>query len=224
MGILDDKVYEEMDFINKLVEPFDIECLKVLEDLPEKIEVEAEDLLRQDRYHIDHLGILKDRICRAHPEAPDWVKQYCVFTLDGIDVELFGTPKLDKANRVIVDGKMFIIVGKPKPDLACLRRIAQHIFAQEQNGKDMLPKEAREVLGLLGVKTRKRIQWWMLSDAFDRILINDAWKIRSDRVVYNIIRWMYDYTTNGTYSSYASLLNVKCMVHRGNPIYSAEDV
>jgi hypothetical protein len=56
--------------------------------------------------------------------------------------------------------------------------------------------------------------------AIRQIIDSNIWNIRSDLLLIKLAHWINIFLNNGSQAAYINILNLKCMVHNGNAIYS----
>ena len=56
------------------------------------------------------------------------------------------------------------------------------------------------------------------------ILLEDQWRIRSADLIFSFAEWITDYCKNGNQHALMNLTRLKCMTHKGHPIYSMEEI
>src|SRR5687768_10811530 len=87
-----------------------------------------------------------------------------------------------------------------------------------------------EILELLGnrkdyLKTKSTSSkiHGMISGFMD-IIKNDEWKIRNTDLALNAAKWIAKYCNSGDPGALMQFTRLKCMTHKGQPIYSMEDI
>lgn len=229
--VMEDKAYEELDFVSKLIEPWDFTVMKVLSQMQPEYVLTVEQILATDTYN-SHARQANDIILPSLTldGIPKWAVE-AAFELSHFSFEMVGEPVLvDTLSLDKEGGDIVLRVEVPTLEMipcGLVRILFSHLYCK--NISSLFAKERiNEVMDVLEVSKMERKRFRQKMDAVYRGLINiieqDRWRIRSDQVLVNMIEWIFTYITTGNYSAYASLLNLKCMVHRGNPIYSAEEI
>jgi hypothetical protein len=232
--VLEDKVYEELDFVSRLVEPWDFEVLRVMDAISSRYELSAADIIALDKEweNYKRINIAIERHMDLS-QWPQWATAIALRTIETtFEMETSGEEVVvDVVDMTLSGGKVFL--NTMKPDVRKLpMRIALNLWQthdERTHTKDHDIPRLKEVADILGVPSRDRSKkhrsmFLSVRNRFLEIIEKDEWRIRSDKVLAYAVRWIFIYSTTGNYSAYASLLNLKCLVHRGNPIYSAEEV
>jgi len=59
---------------------------------------------------------------------------------------------------------------------------------------------------------------------FTHIVREDVWKIRNMDLMIKAAEWIREFTWTGNLAAIANLTKLKCMTHKGNPIYSMKEI
>lgn len=224
--VMKDKVYEELDDISRFVEPWDMLTWKLMDKIPNEIDLSF-DILKElfDSGTNAYNDVLVTKIFSTLFEGDEKWATDIISNLSLVE-RSDNTPDfwIDFSTNEM-NGRVFLVLRKPEYKdipLAITKAVCRTFYPKVYD-----LKRTKEVLEIFGVNTTKRNVSTLatyLYNAITKNIADDVWRIRSDKVIYDMVRWAYMYIESGNYSAYASLLNLKCMVHRGNPIYSAEEV
>lgn len=226
--VMKDKAYDELDDISKLVEPWDMASWRLLNKVPDEICFSIEHLQaifegRSSSYNRD---IVNDVIEPILVGEEKWVVEILEFVLDRESLSKHTEDFWVDFSSGEMNGKVFISTNKPslKDMPQMVMRYAIQKYTVTTAGD---PGRTREVLRVFGVDTNRRNMRQLLPilhNTMMSIIKDDTWRIRSDKVIVDMAQWVNTYIMKGNYSAYANLLNLKCMVHKGNPIYSTEEI
>lgn len=229
--VMEDKVYEELDFVSKLVEPWDLVVMKVFAKIPNEHTLTIEQILSIDSYRSQNnqaYAIISKLV--QLDDMPKWAVNMA-FELASFSFEIVGEQvEIDVETRTKYGGEVVFKTQAPQLNeipIRVFKRTFNSLNYSTPSSKFKNNPRIREVLGVLEVHGGSRKSKAKMDEVYRGlvdIVENDKWRIRSDQVLVNMVEWIFTYIATGNYSAYASLLNLKCMVHRGNPIYSAEEI
>lgn len=134
--------------------------------------------------------------------------------------------------KVIGDTKLFLVKSKSNiDDMEAKQIIDEWVQINVGHFNSTHVKECNEVLDVLGCKhenarkTRSgRRKSTYIRRRLKEIFVEDEWKIRDDTVWISFVKNVMEYLSTSSHAGLTNMLRLKCMVHKGNPIYSVEFV
>jgi len=231
MSFLDDKTWDEMDWLNKAVEPYIFSFNQDLARLPSEYVFsyrDFESFIKKSRYQIS-LPIAVEMLCsKFDVDYSHIVEALDKDTLFRLDMDLGTTIDIQRGT---IDGKLSLV--KLTTSLSdeqirdMLVRLVDHIFGYSSNGVQTRPlKEVMDIVGCQEAKksnsTRKK--WHALKMYMSNIFRENTWNIKNVDLAIKLIQWIENYCRTESRLSLANLSKLKCMVHNGHPIYSMEEI
>lgn len=237
MGVFDDKKYDELDWISQATEPIDSKMNEILAIMPDSIDIDFNmyrNLLRSRSYGTEltiHEVIYhyasKASIVLSYQQQQALEKCF-VFEIDGENLIL------DFENKVISGGKIKIIKTTSTMDEQVLKSMLgfegiEQFYHSYYNNPQAVSR-MNEVMELLakceqGLRTRSSAKKRNIIIHRLRALFKDnEWNIRDTELANKVGLWIRDYIQDGNLAAFSNFCRLKVMTHKGQPIYSMEEV
>lgn len=239
MGVFDDKKFDSLDWISQATEPIDSPLNEILAKLPNEFIIDFETFVAIKSNGYYHY---------SHDVDVDYVVNYLINQNKDIDYRISSGDKsvlcecfkFEMTKPVVMDFENKIINGEIK-----LVKIVDTL--EEDTLKDMLGVEgiqsvsstfftserfsrANEVMELLGkcekgIRTRSpRNKKTDLVNRLKEIFNTNEWNIRDTELANKVGYWIRGYIENGNLADWSNFCRLKVMTHKGQPIYSMEEV
>jgi hypothetical protein len=229
MSFLNDKVYDNMDDLSVFMRPWILETAKIQDKIPEKIE-------------IPHSYIVE-----RFSEGSDVSAYYAqLFLFDSLKLEI---PKLGSLEYSIdilsgstfnldtkeFSGKIFLMIERQEINEDTIKALLVTRLRTLDPGR---VKNMEKIIKLIDpvvlennrekINNRGTSAKWetfqILHQTVRKLIEEDLWKIRSDDVYIKLIQWIKDYVSNDSANAWVNIMQLKCMTHNKNPIYSITEV
>lgn len=239
MGVFTDKKFEELDWISQATEPIDSELNNCLSSLPDELTIDF-------NLYVDMVGdswnislsldrilnyLLKKHYTNYHELT--WKQkeelEKC-FTLEMSDDNLKlnfvtsciegGTIKLLKHTTTFDEKVLKDLLGKKGIDHL-------HSYESAYNLKLSHANEVMEVLGKCdaGIRSKSaRIKRATIVRRLQELFKNNEWNIKDTELADKVGLWISNYIFSGNLAAWANVCKLKVMTHKGQPIYSMEEV
>lgn len=228
MSIFEDKVFENMDWLNQTIEPIVFSGNDVLLSMPSVIEIPKEDIMTTitSNATIYYSKIIR-REMNARNIAPGYYKllsdAYVIKSPDEsilIDLrdDCFPTILLEKTIDSMDDKSIMQYVVDRTHEI-----ISYHTYSYTDTGR------INELLDILDSSKhfpatrslkKKRQQ---ISQCYRIAITTDAWRIRDADLMIRIAHWINTYAQDGNLASLRNLSLMKVMTHKNKPIYSIKE-
>jgi hypothetical protein len=229
-----DKVYEDMDDISKLIEPYQSSVNEELSKLPDSIEVEPELFTSMYGTSVREVMQAKCRDLGLNALVNDMWK-ICdnnFFSLVMQDNE--GEP-VESLNFNFktgeIDGKIFVVKNKIAFEDEDLEKISIDKFISVLNSfmhKKANAARVNEVADLLSLDKVKaerspRRKMYTLMQQASEVLRSKKIDIRDIQLVEKFAQWIKLYVTDGNLPALGNIAKIKIMSHDKRPIYSIQE-
>lgn len=238
MGILDDKRYEELDWVSKAIEPLEHKLSGILVTLPNEVDIDYNMLtaVLGESYYLQMdvssiLRYLQKQYKTGRTSYEEDKKLDACFKLEvepGTSVDfdnkvLVGSIRLTKTKFSFEDSDLKNLMG-----MSGLQYYTSNINRHNTN-----VARITEVMDVLGVnkdeedfyKTRSgNRKTIMLANRLNRLMRENEWNIRNMDIADKVPQWIVDYVNDGNLAAWANLCKLKVMTHKGLPIYSVDEV
>ena len=233
MGVFEDKKYDQLDWISQATEPIESHLNEVLVSIPEVVDITYENIVslvqRNDSRNISLDSLLKfflvnvNSIAFNHREMD--VIRKC-FTLEvndaSVDFEnkvLNGSIKLIRHSHTLDEKLLQNLLGKDGIDA-----VAWISMRDDCAGRI---NEIFEILGDsdYGLSSRSvRKKRAFLVDRLRQLFKANEWNIKDVTLANKVGYWIKDYIVHNNLAALSNLCRLKVMTHKGQPIYSMEEV
>lgn len=232
MGVFEDKKFEGLDWISQATEPIDSECNNILTNLPDEVKIDFSTYIAilQHGYNGD-INVLK---CLKHlnPEitSVQMPLLHECFTLDMCNE----TNLIIDFNNKTISGDIFLRkisqtidedVLKRSLGIDGLNQVLWHVGASDDLKARM--NEVLEILGKCedGLRTRSMHKKKnALVKRLSQVFKTNEWNIRDTELANKVGAWVKDYINDGNLAAIRDLCRLKVMTHKGQPIYSMENI
>jgi hypothetical protein len=227
-----DEVFEELDDISRLVEPFTFSLLEELSEFPEMVEVTFSDVT-SGYYGFNEItirGAIKansehDSKMNLH-SSQRFLTDCFEFVIEG-DGDTFLDLENKKFSQKIFLKKRSTIEEEKLEDIAKDSLAAHSSSVKWHSGTES--SRLNEIASIFGItqatkarsKNKKIMNLYRgLQDLFKTGKLN----VKSIDLCNNISKWVMEYVTEGNLAAISNLTQVKVMMHSGNPIYSVQEI
>jgi len=231
MSFLKDAKWDEMDWLNKAVEPFTFSLNQTLEKIPSTYVVRYDEIVNHvGSYSVDFSTLVRNMLesAKLTEEELSLVSLVSTEALFSIHVEPDTTLDLDAKT---INGALTVskkIESFSDDHVAELIPRLVHQFLYSSWGKadssrlnevmDILDcKEARKTSS--SKKKKRGLELYLLKTFRD-----NTWNIKNVDLIIKFLQWIIQYIDSGDRCSLANLSKLKCMTYSGNPIYSMEEI
>lgn len=242
MSVFADKKFENLDWISVATEPIESNLNQILSLMPDDISIDYKRYMAMvgsswnielDLRQIVH-NIMYNSVTSELDEIINtlsWEQKQAV--VDCFSMEIVGEPIIDFLKEEIYGGEIIVQKNKSTMDEQILKGMLgkQGIEAVQYMG---IPANgitrANEIMELLGgceeglkgrSTDRKRR---FLARRLTQIFKNNEWNIKDTGLADKVGQWICAYVKHGDLSALSNFCRLKVMTHKGNPIYSMEEV
>lgn len=234
MGLFNDNDYENMEWLEKVIEPYIFPFNNILKQIPDEITITPEniyELLGNNNSKWVSLHIMLDylihkQILKCSKDDIDEISE--IFTAEipdnyGIDIytkKASGEIKLVKKVKMIEEKDIPSYVSK----------VVSSKLIEQLNSNNVETSRIKEIMDILECDKESmsaRSVWKKLGNQRKRIIYiieNDIWRIRDVTLIYKLVDWIIMYIKNGNLAALSNIMRLKCMTHSGAPIYSMEEI
>lgn len=233
MGVFDDKKFEELDWISQATEPIDSKLNEALGSIPEVINIDFQTYVDMLSYSADISIDNAISYC---------LKKYCSVDLSydqrAVLKDMFEFQMSDES--LILDFETKTISGEIKLiKLANTmdEKVLEGLLGQEginvvsimSMGPGSIPR-ANEVMELLGkceegLRSRsERKKRHAIRSRLVALFKANEWNLRDTELANKVGTWIAAYVTHGNLAAFSNFCRLKVMTHKGQPIYSMEEV
>lgn len=237
MGVFDDKKFEGLDWISQATEPIDSQMNEVLGLIPELIQIDFKtyrDIIGDSHYGLD-LSVRKFVSYAVSKYASNLSFSY--HQMNALDkcfqLEFNGDMVvLDFEKEEITGGEIHLVKLNSIMD----EKVLANMLGEEGinvlsysrfHGNTSRINEVMELLGKCeqGLRTRsERKKRYVLVNRLKTLFKNNEWNIKDTELANKVGRWISEYISDGNLSAFSNFCRLKVMTHKGQPIYSMEEV
>jgi hypothetical protein len=232
MSFLKDKEWDQMDWLNKAVEPYTFSFNLELAKMPSEFVLSYHDIMgfiREDREI--RLRTVVNLVAANNGVTKEGLSMIDLIGLDKIftfalepDTELDLDKETFKGGITLIKKMESLNDDMIKELLPSLVMSIMRISSNRANANTV-----NEVMDILDCKearssssVRKKVT--ALMEHVNRIYVDNVWNIRNVDLAIKMLRWIKTYCENGDRCSLANLSKLKCMIHNNHPIYSMEEI
>jgi len=243
-NMFQDKEYEDLDDISKLVEPYVCEFNDELRQFPDKIEISIGYILSsfdafwgwnsialraEVRRHANDLNLLKlrDSLETLH------LNRFFEFAVEGIEQEANGYTeiKIDMQN-ITTPCKVFLVKKEEAMNDFDFDKLIIHKVDAITNllyHKKVINKNINELAEIFNAKKvfsprKQSMKIQSLVFHLKELMSSRAINIKSIDLVDKFVDWIIQYIMWGNLPALNNIIRLKVMTHSGRPIYSIEEV
>lgn len=243
ISMFQDKVYDDMDDISKLVEPIECEVNVVLSHIPDEVEVTPQRL--QDLYNsqwgaslstsglVDSL--LKELDIKTTVNMYSHAGFFFKFEVRSLDNEELTEVEDIRVNfeTGVMSHRIFLIkhtIGYDDQTLENMaksnltRAIRSHLTSSRDVNKSRL-NELAELFGAKDVKSSRayREKVHKFCKHIDSLVDNKKLDIRDLSLCEKFSKWITLYVKDGNLAALNNITRIKIMMHENRPIYSIQE-
>jgi hypothetical protein len=239
MSVFVDKKYENLDWISAATEPVESILNVILSDMPDLIEIDFE-IYRKVVGSSWNMGIsIGDILNRylGNSKMQNRILSYDhqIMLRDCFDLELEGSPVIDWQRQEIFDGKIFLVKKIFTLEDKELNKIMgkmgiDSVRMMSSYNSSHTIQRSNEIMEILGgcetdLKSRSpRTKRQAIIKRLTKLFKNNEWNIKDTELADKVGYWISDYIEKGNLASFSNFCRLKVMTHKGNPIYSMEEV
>lgn len=234
MGVFDDKKFEELDWISQATEPIDSIMNEALSLIPDETIIDFPTYKKMVGNYDLNLSISRivDYLVKRYTNHIDISYQQRNALLDCFNIEMDPQVLLDFEKQQIV-GNIKVIKIASTMDEKVLESMLGHEGIEEV-GRVFIShsamSRANEIMELLGkceegLRTRsERKKRLIMKNRLAILFKNNEWKIKDTELANRVGFWIRDYIKDGNLAALSNFCRLKVMTHKGQPIYSMEEI
>jgi hypothetical protein len=247
MDTFKDEVYENMDDISKIVEPFEYNINNELAQFPDEIEVDKimlESIITSTPYFTDvmsedvaifvrrkasTLGL--SQLVKEIQNNWDFVRSMFHFVVEPDEEE--GKIYFNGTTGEVTGGKIFIRKIKIAVDDNDIEKtiagLVGTVFnANFKEAKDVNKSRFNEIAEMFGAKDARKQRAWskktnLLLAHYKGMVIDKKLVIKDVELFKRFLNWNVLYIKNGSLPAMANIARLKIMMRNGLPIYSIKE-
>lgn len=243
MDTFRDEVYEEMDDISKLIEPFEFKANNEIAQFPDEFEVSATALnsVISAAWHEDYMSISLGSLVRDKAselqlnnlliELSDNKLVHRLFEFKIVTDGDLGLA-FDATTGVISNGSIHVVKkGVAMEDSDIEQKMVQHVqnylynhFIYNKCNK----KNLNQIAELFGATEARKARKWTekiiaLSNHFKELILSRQLVIKDFELFKRFVNWNKVYIEHGNLPAFANIARLKVMMRSGKPIYSMKE-
>lgn len=232
MSFFKDKEWENMDWLNRAVEPYVFSLNDDLAKIPSSVEITFNDVFSSaiNGSSLSILDMVKNLSKNANITSPHFIS----LVRDFGEQELFGfvvepDTQIDLLEEKLNGSITFVKKVESISEEMILQFLPKIVYRYQVSPSRSQASFVNEVMDILDCKesrssysTRKKS--YALMDHLNNIYRENKWNIRNVDLSIKMLGWIKNYCESGDRCSLANLSKLKCMIHNGHPIYSMEEV
>jgi hypothetical protein len=245
MDVFKDEVYEEMDDISKLIEPFEYSINNELAQFPDEFEITADKLNQSlDNGYHEHFmqDNLENIVRRVASDMSLNVLSKEIRTNWGFVREMFEIQaRTDEEGRIIYNavtgeisgGKLFVVKRKiAVEDREIENKMAEyayHTLSSAFNSASEVNKKNLNVIAeLFGATEARQERSWRkkatkLGSHYRKLVREQKLVVKDFELFKRFINWNILYIKNGNLPAMSNITKLKIMMRSGKPIYSVKE-
>ena len=241
-----DEVYENMDDISKMIEPFEFQLNNELSVFPDEIELTSKDMESiivyssgwSEGFHESLDTLIKNQASKLNLETlrKEIASNRSAHSMFEIIVDLDEEGcrlSYDFERRLIIGGKIFIrkkIVALE--DSAIEVKMVNHIYYKFNeyftSANTVNKKRLNEIAEMFGAKKAREERAWnkkvnALRTHFSAMITDKKLPIKDFELFTRFIIWNINYIKDGSLPAMANVAKMKIMLRNGLPIYSMKE-
>lgn len=237
MSVLEDKRYDELDWISRAVEPIENNLNEALASIPDVMPLTFEDVCRcveRDGFRVATSSFLTLKIAPSVMENLDTqdivTLSECFKWITGsgncinFEAQTLLSPILLVKIKASFDQKeLEKLLGKKGVNIAHNALLNYH-FNENSSVAPLI--EIGDILGRCNNvhKLRSiRNKSIAVAQRFKEVMENNEWNIRNMRLADKVGTWIANYLATGNLADFTNICKIKVMTHKGLPIYSMEE-
>lgn len=235
MGLFNDKKYESLDEISKMIEPWENPFDAILAKLPDELEVDVTMILSVlDRYDVRDALLVK--LLNSFLSKDEFKKMYKLieihshlnlekilsikwdeyFQFNAATKEKQGSLKIIKERHSFCEADIKIYISQYAKDGILNQYSCDHYISDSLRTLYELVTGRKYESDSRSKKHLIRETRTVLLELIEE----DKWRIRSYDLYIKLINWIEDYCRNGSTHCMANIMKIKIMTYNGKAIYS----
>ena len=232
INLFQDKEYEELNWLNRAVEPFIFPLNDVIAQIPDRVDFVYEDVVEFvnkhhsmafDKEFLFHQVAVRNGIAYQDTDKRticDFLEVEIPGPITDVQVdfekgEMSGTfslvkkkPQLDDEDikQFMVNAVNVMLYGIETDNFARLNDIMDLINCSERRGSRSVRYKRDAIMATMRT-----------------IFSEDKWRIRNVDLAIKCGLWITAYVNDGNLAALSNFTRLKCMTHKGNAIYSMEE-
>lgn len=236
-----DKVYEDMDDISKMIEPFQYDLNDDLSKFPDKIEVKPEDIFDENRWggygasisDIVHKTAKQIGLKHIQDDCYDLVKAgFFKIEVEGEEEDYKPTVTVD-VTTMSMSHKVFIVKEKiafDEQELESMRKkdFSEWMYRRFSRSSDINKGRFNEIADIYGAELAKserssRGKVTQFVTHIEKLMDDKILDIRDMTLCRKFNNWIVLYVKDGNLAALNNLTRIKIITHEKRPIYSIEE-
>ncbi len=230
INLFEDKEYDKLDWLNKAVEPFIFPPNDILAVMPEQVDFDYNTLWELMKEH-HQLGLHIETLVQFAAQKHDIeLGTTRLMVCEQYTVEVQSDTTFDFEAKTMTGGIRLIkkksqLTDEDITELLCIKLREKLVYVGTE--QDYLPR-LNEVLDVIGVKETRnsrsaRYKRDEICEALVKVVREDKWRVRNYELMLKTGEWIKAYVEQGNLAAMSNFTRLKCMVHKGAPIYSMEE-
>ena len=238
MGLFRDKKFEELDWISQATEPIESDLNLVLSEMPDHLEIDFDTYIKMiDGSYGKDLSLSRavKYIISKYSTVP--ISKFSWDEISAIEkcmvFDVSGSPTMDFKKKQILNGNVSIkktLFTVDEKDLKNLLGMDGLYAVSLIMASSLPPERFNEIMEMLGNckegirsrSTRNKKQY--LIRRLRDLLKNNEWNIKDSNLANKLGKWIASYIETGNLAAMSNFCRLKLMTHKGQPIYSMEEV
>lgn len=231
INLFEDKEFDKLDWLNRAVEPFIFPPNDVLVHMPEEYVFDLETILSimsRGTLSVDLSALVEYVAKRSGVELGSYhmciKEQYQLLVSPDAQLnfekrEMIGTIRIVKLKNQLTDEDIQALLAL---------KINEKLRGIYANDPLQIPR-LNEVLDLIGGHKEARSsrsgrhKVSAIAEGMTAVVKEDKWRVRNYDLMLKCADWIKDYVDKGNLASMSNFTRLKCMTHKGQPIYSMEE-
>jgi len=232
MSFLKDKEWDQMDWLNRAVEPYIFSFNLELAKIPSEFVLKYSDVIGfvKDNYEI-RLSAVVNRVMTKSGVNKEGISMLDLLGIDEIfEFRLESDTELD-LDQEIIKGGITLVKKIESLNDDMIRELLPTLVMNilRISGSRANASTVNEVMDILDCKEARssssvRKKASALTDHVYNVYKDNTWNIRNVDLAIKMLYWIKGYCENADRCSLANLSKLKCMTHNGHPIYSMEEI
>lgn len=238
MGVFDDKKFESLDWISQATEPIDSKMNEILAKMPDSYDITFEifQSLNHRSYSMDlsvqsiigHILKLDDiTFTLTHNQITALNKCFKFESDDNVrlnyeDKTLTGNLRLIKVSSTMDEDVLKGMLGADG-----IEQVGYCSLPQPISETMSRMNEVMEILSGCndGLRTRSHYKKRnVITKRLQALFKGNEWNIRDTELANKVGYWIRDYIQDGNLAAFSNFCRLKVMTHKGQPIYSMEEI
>jgi len=232
INLFQDKEYEELNWLNRAIEPFVFPLNDIIAQIPDRVDFHYADIVQLITDNVSLMfnkDWLIERVMKQHGIAygDDDVRTMSNF----LDLEVVGNGHID-FEKGEMDGYFSLVKKKPQLDDDDIKnwiveqsnKVLDGIYSSDRSDLGRM-NEIMDILNCKELRSSRSVRkkHYEIIATFSKIIQEDTWRIRNADLAVKCAIWAKEYIIYGNLASLSNFTRIKCMTHKGLSIYSMEE-